>query len=688
MATLLDPHHIYKACGDRMTPSGIEFFDRQRSTIDFVYATHVGVDWADCYPKKHKDTDEIFTSIYPDSMSDEVTQRCLHAGIRDLEEIAENLSLSSRTGLLYNIVAVAGGEYAVLLCYLRGEPYYLCYADPIIIYTMGGNRFYPPAKKTTCNVDEWWGKFTFSSYMYSGKLTILNNYPVVMYPLGSEKDATDQSDLKRRLSDNGYHASFLGDVGTTNFHYNYPLRPRNSATPTELGLVDKSTAPEAEYKMQGNMNADEETKITELSGILEKCIPNITDTVKRKFKVKGLAREDLDETVAYDLVFRILDVAIGLVVRKISFEIRHDNIFGTLHAIHMLFILNMSDPQGRKPFSYPRRPLSYYADSMREIRELWKSLTTPFCNQKYQDTYNKMSGRYGSLRTGYAMPNVPITLGTLVKDTMKLPRRRQIESLKRFPNLELVGNEEKRLHYIHFYRDPTMRNLKGSYWNMRMVMITKAEVVMIPKGELEAKGYKKSDILGTDYNTPYGIDERLDRAIVLRKDISISELMAIRPDPDEGQVWRIYIQPQEETPLKHFMLKHKYISINGVRFNSRDILLLYNTTLVDILLSQDEQDIELPNMDSRDLRLLQSLFAGRISMLYFYEHSSKYTYSLLSGKRTMLELFDMLTSRDMIIKGYRVGTPLRVQLSEIHNSIQTTPPRLSELIELAEIASS
>lgn len=150
-----------------------------------------------------------------------------------------------------------------------------------------------------------------------------------------------------------------------------------------------------------------------------------------------------------------------------------------------------------------------------------------------------------------------------------------------------------------------------------------------------------------------------------------------------------YFKLQEEDQIQPVRLIHNYITINGVAFSSRDIALLYNTPLVTTFLSQGDQHIELPQLDHRDLRLLQSLFSGRISLLYFYENASNYMYSLLSFERTMLDIFDLKHARYFIVGNYNLGMPLREQLTEIsYFKGLGKISRLDELVEIAEIASS
>lgn len=134
-------------------------------------------------------------------------------------------------------------------------------------------------------------------------------------------------------------------------------------------------------------------------------------------------------------------------------------------------------------------------------------------------------------------------------------------------------------------------------------------------------------------------------------------------------------------------LQQRYVSINGVSFKTSDLRLFYNTWLYDTLVKTGEKDIVLPNISIDDLKLLRDVLTGNASMLYVYHRLSDYTYRLISGDRTMFDVYDGLGFRHLIDMGYDIGLPLVDQLTTLPPDevrVLGSAPRQRELIDLAK----
>ena len=134
----------------------------------------------------------------------------------------------------------------------------------------------------------------------------------------------------------------------------------------------------------------------------------------------------------------------------------------------------------------------------------------------------------------------------------------------------------------------------------------------------------------------------------------------------------------EEAPLEVPKLKHKYIKINGISFNSLDLALLYNTFLLETLVATQEPEINLPLMPLKDVKLLKDVFTGHTPLNYAYIHFSDYTYRQLSGDRTMLNIYELILARREIDRIFDLGLPLRIQLASIKLRWPLAPRSFSE----------
>lgn len=654
---------------------GLQLFEQQRTTIDYLHATSI---WKTRFQRISEDEmryeadrHEIRTIYLPpylgnwEPMTDQT-------GATDM---LINLSLRSDQYLVYNRMIREEEDHYAITCYRRGQPYYVCYADPTMIYSLGASRFFPQSTKKD---DIWY---------YAGEMVSFYNFPAIIFPTGSAgEDIERDADIECLLASNGHTYNFLGNDDTNTFnHYHLVIR-KNS--PVFKDLCPEESLPfSGEYRVDADSQLDTAPladKLTNLAAMLKDI--KLTDMVYTL--VYNGSEMEPQKRIKYDLMFQILDVAVILASRGIDFTVYYNDIFKTFFDLHMTFIRNMPDPQGRLPFSYPRLPLSYYANTIEQIEHDYITLTAPMIPSRYLAEYNSRSTSPGDLVTGERNTSFPVRLGDLSGDGNKLDGIRQKESVRelggRVEIIEYVTNSGmgESLLYVHFFRDPRMASMPLSYWNLSIV--TTDDVIKMPLPELYSRGHDEYDVVGRrSEKTDYGL--KVD-VFVLNKnsDYTTEEESNVLPDDAYSVYYRL-----EEEQVQPIKLKHRFITINGISFDSRDIMLLYNTTIMDFLMAQNESEVELPNVSAHDIRLLQSLFAGRVSLLYFYENISKYMFSLLSSKRTMLDIFDLLFARDIILRNYSIGTSLREQLAEIDYSDRYSGrvTRLDELIETARIAS-
>lgn len=188
--------------------------------------------------------------------------------------------------------------------------------------------------------------------------------------------------------------------------------------------------------------------------------------------------------------------------------------------------------------------------------------------------------------------------------------------------------------YSETFRNPKMKYMEISYWNLR-----RAKIITTRPPPVGAFQYKDNWYIWDKPEAEYEGDDAFNY-----RDM-------------------IYLPIEQEEKLDVPKLNSRWIKINGIQFKSSDLRLFYNTYLYDTLVNTGESEIELPNLPLKDLRLLRDVFTGIVSLLYFYENCSKYAYELLSGKRTMLDIFDLKVARRLICSQFRFGIPLREQIA-------------------------
>lgn len=143
------------------------------------------------------------------------------------------------------------------------------------------------------------------------------------------------------------------------------------------------------------------------------------------------------------------------------------------------------------------------------------------------------------------------------------------------------------------------------------------------------------------------------------------------------------LEPESELIVPK--LKYKYISINGISLKSADLRLFYNTWLFDILASTDVQEIELPNLTLSNIKAMRDLFNGNIEFNTFLKQASNYQLAILTGPRTMLDLYDFIDARIMMANFEDTKWLLREQLGKIQFPEKWGKvKRLDELVNVAK----
>lgn len=148
----------------------------------------------------------------------------------------------------------------------------------------------------------------------------------------------------------------------------------------------------------------------------------------------------------------------------------------------------------------------------------------------------------------------------------------------------------------------------------------------------------------------------------------------------------IFIALEEEPKLEVPYLKHKRIKINGIEFKSSDLRLFYGSWLYNTLVNTGESNIVMPKFGVFWLRMLRDIFNGLDNLLNFYIRCPLYVYSILSGDRTLLDIFDLKVVRRLICSQFRFGIPLREQIADMDPQKYYLGEigRLDELIEISK----
>lgn len=140
----------------------------------------------------------------------------------------------------------------------------------------------------------------------------------------------------------------------------------------------------------------------------------------------------------------------------------------------------------------------------------------------------------------------------------------------------------------------------------------------------------------------------------------------------------------QEEPLVIPHITSRFVTINGIEFHSSDLKLFYNTRLLELV--ELSSNINFPLVPLQDLKLLKDVLNGILSLPYFYKHISQYTYELLSGPHTLLDLYDLLPARYIINEAFIPGAKLIDQVANIKYSQRQYGQikRLDQLIQVTK----
>lgn len=421
--------------------------------------------------------------------------------------------------------------------------------------------------------------------------------------------------------------------------------------------------------------------------------------------------------LAYDVVFQQLELIISLMRRGLLQNgTRYD-----LVNVHKVFIYYI-DPQNY----FIRRPMSVYLNKMSDIVNYWQAfLQEPIRLYQYQAYYNDAINKtltkldidiqfmgsdnpkdnYYHVRYNQDLlvPNPEaiydkhpqdIDNVTVKDDPYKdwtglsltyytIPVRERLERNKRW-NLRLLSGESKHILDITPW-DRTGRvssqqansfsypSIKQAYEKVRATLPQPITYSSEPYNYTNEKDYNGSVLF------PYPIESF--RRNVLLGFVKEKGLKKLTISLTLNTVPKTYTSRVEEPPLELPKLRHKYIKINGISFNSLDLVLLYNTFLLETLVATQEPEVTLPLMPLKDLKLLKDVFTGHTSLNYAYTHFSEYTYRQLSGGRTMLNIYELIIARRAIDRFFDLGLPLRIQLASIKLSYPLAPRSFSQGLE-------
>lgn len=367
----------------------------------------------------------------------------------------------------------------------------------------------------------------------------------------------------------------------------------------------------------------------------------------------------------YDFMFQQFDMILILIVRGIQLPKPLERV-----RLHYLFIQNMYTPGSFG--SYIRRPLSLFTNTIDGMENMWLCVT----NMKYSFSHQ----HYRKLANDTKL--LPLIVTTNMLRSAEIS---QSERLRLFNNLKSISGSVFRAkhdlsltlpnlkvnEYEPTFRDKKLKTAKLKHWNLSRWYI--------PNDDPHAYAGAEIKEINDQRYIYWAYDMFAD----------------VKSDPD-GDI--IYQDLESESSLDTSITSGR-VKINGVEFNLRDVQLLYNTHLFDLIKfsganfwvnSQEEaksytgeKEFIIPNITRKDLTLLRDLFKGRISLLYFYENISRYMYDQISEVRTMIDIFEFLPARYFILKVYELGLPLRDQLKQVKYEQLGTIGRLDELIQIA-----
>jgi len=446
---------------------------------------------------------------------------------------------------------------------------------------------------------------------------------------------------------------------------------------------------------------------------------------------QGFKSTDCTKLMAYDIVWQQLNLLLNLIDRGLI----KDGERRSLEDLHRVFIANLSsDSVSIAP------PLSIYLDTINDIVAYWDFvLFNPKLLLNFYESYIRSMDSYKGYLDGASSEiknhfnNVRITEDVLVANPSKVYSKHPTD----IPNVRQDSNGF--LTYQYPIRYPYNRAKSESLWNLEV--LKDYDSLKDKKWELYYENTRRPEHFGSfdtleqaakearqimgpdsaiipineiyDRNKRYpGMKDEEENAndiltFLTKPDFTKPVMFAISGDyekwyalkgdwEEHEAVLYTYRELEAETGLNVAYLLHTYININGVCFRSDDLRLFYNTFLYDTLVNTQHVEfkssdtskvryLHLPNMSLKDMTLMRDLFMGRVPILFFYQNISNYAFEQLSGKRTLLELYDLLHARYYMDMSYKIGLTLRQQLAGIQISSKIGKiARLEELIKIAD----
>jgi len=441
------------------------------------------------------------------------------------------------------------------------------------------------------------------------------------------------------------------------FHYVYPysyFRGRHK----QLSEINENFIMSKEYiipDVPANSQGDVLNQVVEY---LQAEMKEIMQQVNDYKRVSQNVNKSYLRVTVYDFMFQQLDMILTLIVRNIQLPKPIQRV-----SLHYLFIRHMylSDSFG----AYVRRPISLHMNSLDGMQKQWDHFMNPKNLYHYQGFRNYLINDqflplhlFGEERPkhlehilDYAEFSKLETISKPMND-IKESRKRLSLTLPNItftlPNMDTV--------YVPTLRDERLRNEHLTHWNL----------------ERWYAPYVKDEV------AKMGESRTINSKVYYRNDFEKLGIMSARFEGDT-----IY-QNVEEEPAHRVSLPIDIVKINGVGFRFQDLKLLYNTHLLNSIEFTGESDFTLPAITYKDLKLLRDVFRGRISLLYLYENISKYLYIQISGERTMIDIFEFIPVRFLILKNYKIGLPLAEQLSRVKYEGLGEIGRLDELIAIAK----
>lgn len=388
------------------------------------------------------------------------------------------------------------------------------------------------------------------------------------------------------------------------------------------------------------------------------------------------------ELMAYDIIFQQLVLILTLATRGLI----KSGDRPSLEQIYRLFISRLNEQ------NFIHVPCTLFM-TIRQIRQTWNTYLKDPATIDLKEKYKLEL--YGKIQYSSAIVNDYYTLRITEKILVPEPSKIYDKHPTDIPN---VLEEEDELVYEFKLRSP-IRELE--YWNVKLEypagldwflyldhydwQSPQEDYTLLGQFKTIEQAYKY--LVSEDYNV-ITLQEILElKSNPLRIDNSESERHSIwlYRGPRGRKIKQVLMPIEDERELQVVELKHKYIRINGISFDSQCLQLLYNTWLFETLVRTGESEIELPHFTTKDIKLLRDVLKGRVSLIYFYSEISEYTYAQLSGDRTMMDLFDMLYVRRYIDLYFSIGESLRHNIAKIRlPNDEERIPRLAELVQISQ----